>query len=220
MSSPAEIPAASPSNNALDDVFGSEPDTTPGEGPTQPGSSHPSDMARLQQEHATAGYREGLTAAKAKSIQAGFDEGFSLGAAIGMKAGELLGLLDGIASALASSDDASSRRAAEVLLAEAAQELATKSIFNPEYWAADGTWRYDVTEAAGGGDGDIVFADVADSHPLIRKWTALVEDEVRRWGIDRELVLLRPAEGHSTVAAAAKVTAVASEPKPTDFLEW
>ncbi|KAG5999876.1 hypothetical protein E4U21_006167, partial [Claviceps maximensis] len=79
-----------PPSNQLDDVFGSAP-ASPDQTDVRD-HSHPSDIPRLQTEHATAGYREGITAAKESSIQPGFDEGFSLGAALGSHAGRLLGL--------------------------------------------------------------------------------------------------------------------------------
>src|SRR4051794_18720484 len=76
-------------DDPLGDVFGSD-DVAPGPSLADPPmhipgtQHHPSDLHRLQQQHVTAGYRDGVTAAKAESIQSGFDEGFSLGAAVGI----------------------------------------------------------------------------------------------------------------------------------------
>ncbi|KAK3395721.1 hypothetical protein B0T20DRAFT_419686 [Sordaria brevicollis] len=113
--------------------------------------NHPSDIPRLQQEHTTAGYRDGITIAKAEHVQAGFDEGFGLGATIGALAGQLLGVLEGLVFALSSSSSKSSsaedeklRENLKGLLAEAEKDLSVQSIYGKEYWDEDGTWRYEV----------------------------------------------------------------------------
>lgn len=178
---------------------------------------HPSDMHRLQQEHTTAGYRDGVTEAKAASVQAGFDEGYGLGATVGLKVGQLLGLLEGLAGALAG-DPASAPEAASAaaLLAGARAELDVREVFGEAYWNADGTWKYDVAPASGrwregeGQDDAILFSDVAEAHPLVKKWTAAVQEQTRRWGLEEHLPLLQraddeggPAPEHVVVAKAA-----------------
>lgn len=172
-----------PPRATLDDVFG---DAAP--------SAHfaaepslPSDMPRLEREHVTAGYRDGVTAAKGNSVQDGFDEGFSLGAEIGKRVGEILGLLEGIheAAAAAGGD--------EELVKRAREELAADKVFGKEFWFEDGTWRFEVA-----GEG-IVFADVAGAHPLVRKWEGIVEGEVKRWRLDLDVL------GESTEAAGQEV---------------
>lgn len=194
-----------------DDVWGSP--TTASAPEISASHHHPSDVPRLRQEHFTSGYREGVTAAKSESIQAGFDEGFGLGATIGARAGRLLGLLEGIAAAVgaatttASGSGGSDDAAGEVkhLLETAREELGIKSVFGPDYWEADGTWKYEVVAAPGNhgkpqeGDAlgeetdEVVFADVAAAHPLLKKWEALVQREVERWDVD--LTLLNDDEG-------------------------
>lgn len=119
--------------------------------------SHPSDIPRLQQEHTTAGYRDGITVAKAEHVQAGFDEGFGLGATIGAVAGQLLGVLEGLVFALRSSakqhgarsengedKDGGLKEKLKTLMAEAEKDLSVQSIYGKEYWDEDGTWRYEV----------------------------------------------------------------------------
>ncbi|RGP63427.1 ABC1 containing [Fusarium sporotrichioides] len=170
-------------NDVLDDVFGSGPSS-----PTEhrhnddSGAAHPSDIRRLQTEHTTAGYREGITVSKESSIQAGFDEGFSLGASVGLRAGQLLGLLEGIAEAVHGLKDADSSQVVE-LTKQAREELSTQGIFKPEYWAEDGNWKYEVKPAADAEE--VVFADVADAHPLVKKWTEVIEEQVKLWKINR-----------------------------------
>ncbi|KAF6837015.1 ABC1 domain containing protein [Colletotrichum plurivorum] len=167
----------------FDDVWGSAPASPTVVPLDAPAGTHPSDMPRLQAEHTTAGYREGVTAAKAQSIQAGFDEGFSLGAEIGSLAGQLLGLLEGIAAALDGQDEAVAKEARSSL-EEAKTELKTDSIFSPDFWNTDGTWKFDVEKPQSGDeDGEILFSDVARAHPLIQKWTKAVDAEIERWGI-------------------------------------
>ncbi|KAL5620286.1 hypothetical protein FOBRF1_003532 [Fusarium oxysporum] len=173
-------------NDALDDVFGSGPSSpTEFRHDDESATSHPSDIRRLQTEHTTAGYREGITVSKESSLQAGFDEGFSLGASVGMRAGQTLGLLEGINEAVRGLNEADSSKIAE-LLKQAREELSTQGLFTPEYWSEDGNWKYEVTPAMGAED--VVFSDVADAHPLVRKWTKIVDEQVAMWKIDRSIL--------------------------------
>lgn len=80
----------------------------------------------------------------------------------------------------------------------AAAELSFQNIFASELWDADGVWKWDVpplsgtategtrasTTAAEGDDG-ITFPVVAAAHPAIRKWTAIVDEVMREWGVER-----------------------------------
>ncbi|ROW18100.1 hypothetical protein VPNG_00502 [Cytospora leucostoma] len=186
---------------------------------------HPSDVRRLRQEHKTAGYREGITAAKATSIQAGFDEGFGLGATIGLRAGYLLGVLEGAAAAAAtlavplpgrsSLTGAADREraapgpaaAAKQVLSDARAELDLRSVFGPEYWNPDGTWKYEVV--VGEGD-EVLFSHVAEAHPLMRKWVSVVEGEMRRWGLEEQLPILQRRDEEEE----GEGEAVARVPKP------
>lgn len=178
---PSLQPEATP--NPLDDVFGSDgAEQAPELGY---GAAHPSDMNRLQTEHSTAGYREGVSVAKEKSIQAGFDEGFSLGASIGLRAGQLLGVIEGIVDALKSHNE-EALRTAESLLAQAKEDLSTAKIFSPDYWAPDGNWVFHVKTK--NTEEEIIFSDVAESHPLIQKWQKLVNEQMDVWKIDKAIV--------------------------------
>lgn len=182
--------AASP--DPLGDVFGGD-DERDELVVDQQLQSHPSDMRRLQAEHSTAGYRDGVTAAKAASVQAGFDEGFGLGAALGLRAGELLGVLEGLVAATSSpGSGGDNSHAARLggLLDVARDELSPRAIFGSTYWAPDGTWIYPVATVAAGNDGDenpedVLFRDVVEAHPLVSRWRAVVQEEMERWGIDK-----------------------------------
>ncbi|KAK0763776.1 hypothetical protein N5P37_003163 [Trichoderma harzianum] len=198
---------------SLDDVFGPESESGLGSGedPTALLTSlggpenphHPSDMRRLETEHTTAGYREGISAAKERTIQAGFDEGFSLGATIGLAAGQLLGTLEGIEEALRKLNSAAGNEDGEAadaskLLAEAREELSVVKIFSSDYWAPDGNWIYDVEEANEADE--VLFPDVAKAHPLIRKWTDIVDERVKLWKIDRSLLDGEDGDGRTEAA--------------------
>ncbi|GAD92364.1 conserved hypothetical protein [Paecilomyces variotii No. 5] len=90
-------------DNSLDDIFGSSPpreshgdsaraqndaaESTPAE---------PSDLPSLRRQHVTAGYRDGVSAAKGQFVQDGFDSGFPVGAQFGMRVGTVLGILEGV----------------------------------------------------------------------------------------------------------------------------
>lgn len=245
----------------MDDVFGADEDGPLAHDQTQTQTQtdtqthahahedHPSDVRRLQQEHATAGYRDGITAAKAASIQAGFDEGFGLGATMGLAVGRLLGLLEGIvAAAAAVAADDPDKAALSAVLADARAELAVQSVLGEAYWHADGTWKYDVAaEQPPAGDGpatdDLLFAHIAEAHPLVQKWTARVAAEMRRWGLQEPVPCLARrgdddndddpaagaqggeetrANGPSVVLARAKATGPSQgEAKaPSDALSW
>lgn len=186
-----------------------------------------SDIPRLKQEHTTAGYRDGVTLAKAASVQAGFDEGYGLGASIGAYAGRLLGVLTGLVGALTSSPSPSNTGTGEdtaehhenerlrTLLETATKELSVLSVFGEEYFARDGTWRYEVQSQATptlasslalgkesgegteeeGGEEHIVFADIAAAHPLVRKWDGILKQEARRYGLVWDVLLPEGEEG-------------------------
>ncbi|PNY28960.1 Uncharacterized protein YAE1 [Tolypocladium capitatum] len=207
----AEPPEAEPTTalDPLDDVFGS-----PAGHQDAQDAAHPSDMRRLQSEHATAGYREGITAAKDSSMQAGFDEGFGLGATIGLRAGQLLGTLEGISDAVKGQTSAAAL-AAEKLLTEAREELSTGRIFSPEYWAPDGTWTFEVEAAEGE---DVLFLDVANAHPLMRKWNHIVDEHANRWKIDRSI--LDDEAGPRLDAMADEPLVSSAPPAAKKPLDW
>jgi hypothetical protein len=210
-------PTAAHEQDNLDDVWGS--DSIPSSQSLLPSHipsshQHPSDIPRLQQEHATAGYRDGVTAAKAASAQAGFDEGFGLGAVIGARAGRVLGVLEGLA--LAVRDERT-----EKLWRDARRELGVVSIFGAEYWDGEGVWRFEVGNQ-GRGEEDIVFADVAGAHPLVMKWEGVVKDEARRWNVDLEMLsgedgVVRTGEEVGVKSEGVKTVGSVKEKKALDW---
>ncbi|KAL2271328.1 hypothetical protein VTJ83DRAFT_699 [Remersonia thermophila] len=81
-------------------------------------------------------------------------------------------------------------RRMEHLLAEARRELGPQAVFAQDYFSGeDGTWRYRVAGEEGRGDDEdeVVFADVAEAHPLLRKWREIVRGEAARYGVDLEI---------------------------------
>ncbi|AEO53657.1 hypothetical protein MYCTH_105869 [Thermothelomyces thermophilus ATCC 42464] len=218
-----DIPTAHPagtdgnSNNSLDDVWGGSDydhqhyyhyDPAAHQQHPYPYQQHPltphqaaldlvvSDVPRLARAHQTAGYRDGIALAKARTAQQGFDEGYPLGAHLGARAGQLLGWRGVLY------DEA---RRLEAVLGEARRELGVAGVFDGQYWGPDGTWRYQVTGDSGGGGGsgggsgdygmsrqegeeEAVFPDVAEAHPLLRKWSRIVRAEAARYGVDWEVL--------------------------------
>lgn len=85
-------------NNSLDDIFGSSPPHENEKIPQQPSSQapEPSDLPSLRRQHVTAGYRDGVSAAKGEHVQHGFDAGFPIGAQLGMRAGTVIGIIEGL----------------------------------------------------------------------------------------------------------------------------
>ncbi|KAI1122839.1 hypothetical protein F5Y10DRAFT_253225 [Nemania abortiva] len=209
--------------DTLDDVFGSDADS-PLNGPAvsalrESDVSMSLDTRRLQAQHTTVGYREGITAGKAGSIQVGFDQGFALGANIGIRAGQILGLLEGIRVALAEAGPSEEYVRVDTLLSQATAELNPESVFTSEFWAPDGTWTYPVTVPHE--DDEIIYPDVAGQHPLVAKWTRITCDEADRLHIDQAIPILEINE-----ASTQDDSAVAPEtsPKPDiasrDAIEW
>lgn len=77
------------------------------------------------------------------------------------------------------------RRRVEKLLGEARAELSVQELFGERFWDGDGVWRFEVVGGAvEGGEGDVTFREVAEQHPLIRKWMGVVRGEAERWGVD------------------------------------
>ena len=206
-------PLQQPNAEPLDDVFGGV-DQSAHSAAENP--SHPSDVNRLQAEHTNAGYREGITVAKASSVQVGFDEGFTLGATIGLKAGQLLGTIEAIFEAL-KGQPGDGAAAAEKLMADAREDLSTARVFGSDYWAPDGNWTYEVVAAAG--DDQVLFSDVADAHPLIRKWSQIVDEQVNMWQIQLSLLDDETGPRVDTTSVAEPATdGVAAKSKQT--LDW
>lgn len=167
-------------NDTLDDVFGGGDDLLDED------HVHPSDMRRLEAEHSTAGYREGIAQGKDATLQKGFDQGYPVGAAIGLQAGQLLGLLEGISEAVKASQTEASARV-EQLLSDARTDLGVDSIFSSQYWTGTGELSYEVKTAES--------ETAGTAHPLIRKWTGVIHEEADRWGINRDILAHVNPEG-------------------------
>jgi len=133
--------------------------------------------------HVTSGYRDGISVSKAEHVQNGFDEGFSLGAVIGLKSGWLLGVLEGLVRAIQSAAHIPEQTKEEVIekFVEARTELGLQSLFGKEYFGEDGIWGFEVQ---GEGEGEVTFRDVADAHPLVKKWVDEVDGLKKKFGVE------------------------------------
>ncbi len=169
--SPSSPVQAANTNNNLSDIFSDSPPSTP----TQSGI--PSDVPRLRSTHTTAGYRAGISSAKTRSLQPGFDEGYSLGAVIGLRVGYLLGALEGLWCAYDTGCEGKGRL--KSLLKTGREELKIEKIFGKEYWDKDGVWTYEVTSEGG----EATFQEVAEQHPIVRTWDQKVKEEIEKAGI-------------------------------------
>lgn len=191
-------------NDDFDDVFGSAPPSPTFELDAHPsqdsgireGNLEPSDVPRLKEKHETEGYRDGVTKGKAESVQEGFDEGYSLGAVLGLKIGKILGSLEGICGALKAGGEGykGEWERVERLWGEAKKELSTQSVFGREWWGEDGVWRFEIPGERNGKE--VLFPDVAGAHPLVVKWEKVVEEEVKRWGLDLGIMEGEQDEDH------------------------
>ncbi|KAG5999238.1 hypothetical protein E4U21_007189, partial [Claviceps maximensis] len=129
----------------------------------------------------------------------------------------------GIADALDAQTRGTNAAEAEAptqLLRTARDDLGVDSIFSADYWAPDGTWTYDV----GGPDGQIVFSDVADAHPMIRKWRDIVDEQLRAWRVRTTLLDSETGSRLDDMAAgvvAAEPSSLSSgAPRPNQSLDW
>jgi len=192
-------------NDDFDDVFGSAPPSpsfshdgthASHDNRMRSGNLEPSDIPRLKEKHETEGYRDGVTKGKAESVQKGFDEGYSLGAMLGLRIGKILGLVEGIYGALKGTGGEYNLEVERVekLVSEAKEDLGTRSVFGTDWWGEDGVWKFEVP---GEQDGkEVLFPDVAAAHPLVIKWERFVEDEVKRWGLNLEMMEGEHEEDH------------------------
>ncbi|KAI9706610.1 MAG: Essential protein Yae1, N terminal [Candelina mexicana] len=165
--------------NDLSDIFFSSPTSTSTAQTTLP-INEPSDIPRIRSIHSTNGYRDGISTSKTRFIQEGFDEGYTLSAVLGLRIGWILGVLEGICSALSAKPAEQSR--VRKLLGDAKRELRTENVFSRDLFEEDGTWVFHVEGMEK--DGDVMFEDVADAHPVIGKWRRIIEREVEKWGLD------------------------------------
>lgn len=88
-----------------------------------------SDLPAMQRQHVTAGYREGLTNSKAKSMQGGFDQGYPVGFELGIRVGKVFGVLEGFLAAFAK-DKTKTPPGLLELYGNAIRELAIGQLLN------------------------------------------------------------------------------------------
>lgn len=102
--------------------------------------------------------------------------------------GYILGLLEGVTAALrdCGREMEGEFEASRALLEEARGELVVERVYGRELWGGDGVWKYEVGGEKGEGEGEMTFENVADAHPLVRKWGEKVEEVRVRWGVARE----------------------------------
>lgn len=180
-------PASSaPPDDDDDDVFLSSSPTIP------------SDIPRLRTTHATSGYRDGITASKASTLQAGFDEGYPLGAGFGLRVGWVLGVLEGLYIALGRGrtgvgervEGKGERERVGAMLKAAREELSVERVFGGEWWRGDGSWGYEVLGEAGGeGEGNGEGKE---------EGTGVEEVTGKGWGTG-EVTFKEVVEGHPVV---------------------
>lgn len=73
------------------------------------------------------------------------------------------------------------------LVGMAREELRTEKVFGREFWGEDGIWLFSVGDGdddTAGAGGEVLFPDVADAHPLLRKWEGVIKEEGERWSLD------------------------------------
>ncbi|KAF2022228.1 ABC1-domain-containing protein [Aaosphaeria arxii CBS 175.79] len=182
---PPPSPPFSAHNDPLDDIYGSAPNSPDltSQPPADPAHEILSDLPSRQRALDTDAYREGLANSKGQYVQEGFDEGFSLGANIGQHVGYIFGVLQGIVNALATHNDARLAEA-EGLLQSAKKELAIEEVLGKNWVDEEGIWKWEVEDKSE----DVTFSEVANCHPVVRKWMDSVADVAKKWGVDLQAV--------------------------------
>jgi len=201
---PSAVSAIS-ANRSTPDVYTSTLDVNDLVGPAENSPAYMDmslDTRRLQAQHNTIGYREGITAGKSTTIQEGFDRGYALGANLGIKAGQVVGLLEAISAALAKGGSADEVTRVAGLLSRAAEDLTPENLFTSDFWASDGTWTYPVMAPQNGGG--ITYQDVAGQHPLIAKWSYIANMEAKNQSIDQSILILENVETLAQESTAPK----------------
>lgn len=177
-------PPTPPHESALDDIYGSAP-TSPSVNAQPSDRTHEmlSDLPSRQRALDADAYREGLASAKGQYVQEGFDEGYALGADIGLRVGYILGVLRGFVGAWRGQDQVAHEQVSK-LYEEAQRELAIEQLLGRTWVDEEGIWKWEVK----GADGEATFREVAEQHPVVKKWDGQVEELARRWGVDLKAV--------------------------------
>jgi hypothetical protein len=178
-------PPTPPHENPLDDIYGSAPE----DDELSLGHSHTraheilSDLPSRQRALDTDAYREGLANSKGQYVQEGFDEGYSLGANLGMRIGYILGVLQGFVAAWKGHNEGLYRETKEAY-DTALKDLVIEELLGKQWVNEEGIWRWEVH----GKEEDPTFREVAEQHPIVRKWNAVVEGMASKWSVDMQAV--------------------------------
>ena len=141
------------------------------------------DLHRLRTTHTTAGYRDGLAAAREAAVQSGFDEGHLLGAAVGLRSGYLQGLIEGLQHGIDFARmDGDARAIVEKHLAEMKEELQLPNLLGEQWISNEGTWKWNV---ASRDEEDLTIGGIANAHPVIQKVNRRVGIYSQHLGIKR-----------------------------------
>jgi hypothetical protein len=184
-------PPTPPHEDPLDDIYGSAPSSPTLDGANALDVDHPrtrtheilSDLPSRQRALDTDAYREGLATSKGLYVQEGFDEGYSLGANLGVRVGYILGVLQGFVAAWKGSNDKLFQESKDAQ-ATAQKELAIQELLGQQWVTEDGIWNWEVH----GEDEDPTFREIAEQHPVVRKWTTTVAVMANKWGVDLRAV--------------------------------
>ncbi|KZM19558.1 Essential protein Yae1, N terminal [Ascochyta rabiei] len=177
-------PPTPPHESALDDVYGSAPNSPYLDAQTSDRAHEMlSDLPSRQRALDADAYREGLASAKGQYVQEGFDEGYALGADLGLRAGYALGVLRGFIGAWKGLDQDVYNEMI-TLYNQAQKELAIEQLLGQTWVDEEGIWKWEVR----GVDGDATFREVAAQHPVVKRWDDKVEELAQRWGVDLKAV--------------------------------
>jgi hypothetical protein len=178
-------PPTPPHEDPLDDIYGSAPENDELNLDYSHHRSHEilSDLPSRQRTLDTDAYREGLANSKGQYVQEGFDEGYSLGANLGMRIGYILGVLQGFVAAWKGHNEEMYCETKEAY-GTAQKELAIQELLGQQWVNEEGIWKWEVQ----GEEEDPTFREIAEQHPIVRKWATIAEGMASKWAVDLKVV--------------------------------
>ncbi|KAL7275446.1 Essential protein Yae1, N terminal [Rhizina undulata] len=156
------------------------PPSSPSRSPSPSAPLLDHDHRRLQREHHTLGYRDGITAGKQTHLQAGFDEGYSLGSRFGLKIGYIQGTISGF-EVVARKLGGGWEERVQSVKKRAETELRIENVLGRDWFDENGVWKYNIEEEKK--EEGVTFDRVVEKHPVVGRWVREV------WSIAEELGL-------------------------------
>lgn len=169
----------------LDDIFDTETHVPVENG--HAATEGESDVARLREILSTHGYRDGVTAGKAESVQRGFDDGYRFGCLLGLRAGLIFGVIDGLLEAYEGAAKLPSPSSHDESLLEELKSIRTEADVDlqTEKLQVDETVQLGDTEQP---NDSTELEALVSLHPAIAHWTAVLKTFLIEWSLPESIL--------------------------------